>query len=106
MEGLEPGKRLPVLVLLLVPGVARAQVFSEPLKPPPEARGALSAPRERWLIGTYLASWQYPAKLFQAATVGREWNPGPLLTAEYSLTKDLSLGGYWNRFTGHLTQSG
>jgi hypothetical protein len=61
---------------------------------------------ERFHFGAYLALWDYPSETFDGLTLEFEAEPSPLLTADYFLTRNLSIGGWWNpvsaRFVGSI----
>lgn len=107
---------LLALSALLAPGVAHAQIFSVYVQP--EAAQTTTpgkdAPRFRRLqIGSYLALWDQPpvqnlpvvvssVSGGRARRIGLDVDTGasPLITADYFITRRLSVGGWWNPIRG------
>jgi hypothetical protein len=94
----------PALIALLAQSVACAQVFTVPPNPFPQApRGAGAEKRQRLQFGAYLALWDFAPIAAPGAESERvDADSSPLVTADYSLTRSWSLGGWWNPLQGDL----
>src|SRR5689334_13727935 len=60
-------------------------------------------PRDRVQGSAYLARWEFPA--FEALGAQSETldpDPSALLTMDYSITRYLWVGGWWNPFRGSI----
>jgi hypothetical protein len=86
-------------VSLLAPGTAHAVTFTESFAPLYPSGGEMKTDDkygkfQRFRVGAFAAFWDFPNPLFD------ENNPSPLLTAEYFVTRNISIGGWWNRQDG------
>jgi hypothetical protein len=113
---------LAALCALLAPGVAHAQIFS--VYKPPSTReatrpGDKEAKFRRIQIGTFLALWDAPPADIRAlgvftiptipgsptlpAEADVDLDASPLLTADFFITRNISVGGWWNPVSGSAT---
>jgi hypothetical protein len=91
---------LAAAICLLCPTIADAQIFS----PPIDRLVFLTQRVERLTVGTYWSQWEFPSVRLAGFTAQQRTEPSPLLTADYFLTQDLAIGGWWNRIRGEDRQ--
>jgi hypothetical protein len=110
---------LLALCALLAPGVAHAQIFSVYTPPKPtETTTAGKADKFRRLhIGTFLALWDSPPFQGNIGVQSVSGGPpmrvnleasidaSPLITADYFIFRNLSVGGWWNPISGDADQT-
>jgi hypothetical protein len=91
----------PLLVLLVLSGLriapARAQRFF-PILPPD--------PKERLQVGTFRSKWDFPSQKYPDFVVRKRSNYSLLITADYFVTRRLSVGGWWHDLAGTYNVSG
>lgn len=81
---------------LLAPGAANAQVLlpTNYLLPPLEGKAPSGAEKpSRFQIGVGIAIWDFPNDLFEP-------DIGPLVTVDYMVTDNISIGGWYNHISG------
>jgi hypothetical protein len=94
-------------LLLLFPAAARAQFFTPPTNPLlVRIARAPGEQVERLRAGAYAAQWTLGSYQSAGATVRRDSSPGLLVSADYFLSEQVSIGGWWNRFSGSDRQTG
>lgn len=103
MRSLKGWGCLPVLISLLAPGAARAQIFTVPSNPFPQARSGTRPRLERLQVGVYAALWEFaPLKVSGTSSERLNADPSPLITVDYFISEKLSVGGWWNPFSGDV----
>src|SRR5438046_1803163 len=90
------------LLLLILPGVAHAQVFTVPANPFSPAAASASARQERVQAGLYLALWEFSSIQVGGLSEELKADPSPLITLDYFVTPKFSVGGWWNPFGGEV----
>jgi hypothetical protein len=71
--------------------------------PPEEISGGQL---QKLQIGIYWTHWQLPGYEQYGATVSRDTIGTPLFTADYFVTHNLSVGGWWNKIVADDNQTG
>ena len=106
MRSIRCGIGLPALIALLTSSPAQAQVFAPSVNPFSRPQQGKPPRWERWRVAAYAVLWDYPSRAGGGGQAESDYDPGALITGDYFLTKNLSLGGYWNRFTGEVRLTG
>jgi hypothetical protein len=93
-----------VAALMLLPAAAQAQVFTAgSLFFTPDPSLPASQRFGRFLVGAYVASWDFAEiPVAGAADLDLEPSLSPLITVDYFLTRRLSIGGWYNPISGEL----
>jgi hypothetical protein len=92
-----------VLLALMTAPAARAQTFSPANNPFSRAAPGVAPRKEQLQFGAYLTVWDFsPIRVPGVQSEKLQADPGPLITGDYFVTRCLSLGGWWNPFSGEV----